>query len=267
VYGQARACRACGEPATCSVCGGSIVIEDGAPACHGCGAPGRCANCESSRFGIERGGTERVAEWAGRMTPLPVEIEAADGSFHRPGDRRVLVGTARSVNDLGPLSLDLVAILDPDRALIRPGVHAAERAVATWMEAGAWARPRAEGGRILVQTRRPGHPALQALIRWDPIPFLLQESRRRWDAGFPADYYAYRIDGPPPPDGSLDGMGSGLAEALRGAGAATVVSTIREDRTVCLVAVPPAKAAAFRRAVIDLAAEGAVTRVEAEPTL
>ena len=145
-YGVARVCRSCGQPAACAVCRGPIVVEGGAAACRVCGAPGRCATCGASDFGIERGGVERIAEWTRRMRPLPVDVET-EGPPARPDPGRILVGTAAAVNDVPPVDLDLVAILDPDRALARPGVHAGERALATWMEAAAWVGPRERGGR------------------------------------------------------------------------------------------------------------------------
>ena len=145
--------------------------------------------------------------------------------------------------------------------------------MATWMEAAAWAAPaqeevpgrgpsgrapRSVSRRVLAQTRHPGHPALQALIRWEPTPFLLSEARTRTESGFPPNHPVFRIEG-----------GRGLPGALRdGDGAPeTILETTAEDRTVCLVAVPPARLALFRREAMRLAAEGVVTRVEAEPQL
>src|SRR5439155_24407460 len=160
-------------------------------ACGVCRAPGRCAHCGGRSFGVERGGAERIAEWASRIAQVPLDVatararmDDAGGSTPRPRQGRILVGTATAVGDVGAVRLDLVAILDPDRALSRPGLHAGERALATWMESAAWAGPRASGGRVLAQTRSPGHPAIQALIRWEPVPFLEAEAARRSDAGF-----------------------------------------------------------------------------------
>lgn len=266
-YGVARVCRSCGEPAACAVCRGPIAVEGGRPVCRTCGADGRCANCGGRTFGVEPSGTERIAEWARRISRLPVDLDRGDAVPPRPAAGRVLVGTAAAVKDVGPLQLDLVAILDPDRALARAGIDAGEQALATWMEAAAWAGARGEGGRVLVHSRRPGHPALQALVRWDPIPFLLAEATRRAEAGFPAGHPVFRIRG-----------GEGLADALGSAGAETVLATdtgpsvaastpSREGRTLCLVAVPPAVLDRFRDEVRRLAAEGIVDRVEAEPQL
>src|SRR5207247_7725309 len=132
--------RACGEPAACARCRGPIVLERGRAACRVCGAPGLCATCGGGSFGIERSGTERVAEWAARATAVPVEL-VDDGAAgpNPPGPGRVVVGTAAAVKDVGDLRLDLVAILDPDRAMARPGLAAGPQALATWMEAAAWA--------------------------------------------------------------------------------------------------------------------------------
>jgi len=61
--------RSCGQPARCAVCGGAIGAEGGAVSCLRCGAPGRCSICSGTSFGIERGGVERIAEWAARIAP------------------------------------------------------------------------------------------------------------------------------------------------------------------------------------------------------
>jgi primosomal protein N' (replication factor Y) (superfamily II helicase) len=255
-YGVARVCRSCGEPAACASCRGPIVIEGGAPVCHVCRRPGVCAVCGNGSFGVERGGAERVAEWAGRISPLPVEPDSGHGPHPVPGPGRTVVGTAATVKDVGPLALDLVVILDPDRALFRAGRHAGEQALATWMEAAAWAAPREGGGRVLVQTRRTGHPAIQALVRSEPVPFLRAEAALATEAGFPPGHPVFRVAG-----------ASALEDRLRAAGAGTVLATSDEKATLCLVAVPPEAFEGFRGEVRRLAAEGIVTRVEAEPQL
>jgi primosomal protein N' (replication factor Y) len=253
-YGIARVCRACGEPAACASCRGPIVLVSGAPRCRICAAPGRCANCGADAFSIERGGTERLAEWARRHAGVPVILVEEGGSPPAPQPGAVVVGTAAAVKDVGPVRLDLVAIVDPDRALGRAGFHSAEQALATWMEAAAWAGPRGGGGRVLVHTRRPAHPAIQALIRWEPTGFLLGEADRRRDAGFPPGHAVFRVEG------TRD-----LESTLAAAGPETILTTAVGSGTVCLVAVSPERLPRFRQEVLRLATEGTVTRMEAEP--
>jgi primosomal protein N' (replication factor Y) len=250
-YGVARVCRSCGEPAACSACGGTVVEAGGQTRCSVCAAVAACANCGARRFGVEPGGVERVAEWASHLSAAPVVL-ATEGAAPQPGT--ITVGTAASVKDTGTLGLELVAVLDADRALARAGIHAREQALATWMEASAWTRPRAAGGRVVVQTRRPAHPAIQALVRWEPVPFLLSEGVRREEAGFPPGYGVFRVMGP-----------DGLDDGLKHAGAQTVLSAPAEGGTVCLVAVAPEVLSSFRAEILRMASQGTVTRVEAEP--
>jgi primosomal protein N' (replication factor Y) len=255
-YGVARVCRSCHQPAACTRCRGPIVMERGRAVCRVCGAAGACANCGGSAFGVERGGTERVAEWARGVVAAAVAAAGTDGVPPIPSAGTVTVGTGASVRDVGPLRLDLVAILDPDRALARAGTHAGEQSLATWMEAAAWAGPRAAGGRALVQTRQPGHPAIQALVRWEPMSYLRSDSEHRTEAGFPPGRPVFRLAG------SVE-----LPDRIRLAGTDVVLVTTHERGTLCLVTVAATDLRAFGDTVRALAVEGVVNRVEAEPQL
>jgi primosomal protein N' (replication factor Y) len=255
-YGVARVCRACGEPARCARCGGPITMAGGRTACSVCDAAGECSNCGGVTFGLERGGTERIREWAGRITGRPVDLVESAAAATTPSAKGILVGTAAAVKDFGPLGIDLVAVLDADRARRRAGLSAPEQVVATWFEAAAWARPRGRGGRVLVQTREPGDPAVQALVRWDPWHFHRTERSRLAEAGFPPGYPVFRILGR-----------AAAAEALRRLDPLTLLISGSGDETVSLVTVRPDGLKDFRALVRKLAEEGVVTRVEAEPQL
>jgi len=252
-YGIAAVCRACGQPAACASCGGALRSSDGSVRCVVCGAAGRCRSCGASDFGLRRGGEERVEEWASRVSPVPVR-RVADGDPPRlPVDGEVLVGGPDDVRDFGAGGLDLVAILDADLAGRRPGLTARERAVTTWTEAIAWARP---AGRAIVQTAHPNDPAIQSLVLGDPARFHRDERSRRADAGFPVGSAVFRVVG-----------GPGLAEALAGLEPITLLTSSAEGQTVCLLALDPGDVPAFGRAARDLAGRDVLTRVEAEPHL
>ena len=252
-YGVARVCRACGEPAACASCGGMLRSEGGAVRCTVCGADGTCANCGAADFGIARGGAERVEEWARAVAPVPVRRTGPGDRPTPPGDREVMVGGVEAVKDFGPLGLDLVGILDADQASRRPGLAARERALATWMEAAAWASP---SGRVIVQTRHPGDPAVQSLVSGNPERFHRNELPRRADAGFPAGWPVFRVTG-----------ASTLVPELETLHPRTLLSSGAEGQTVCLVALDPGAVPAFGRTMRALAERGVVTRVEAEPHL
>jgi primosomal protein N' (replication factor Y) (superfamily II helicase) len=253
-YGVARVCRTCGEPARCAACGGTVVLREASARCTICRALAACPSCGGTTFGIERGGTERLQEWAAGLTEDPV-IRVEEGALAvPPPPESVTVGTAAEVKDFGPVRLDLVAVLDADRARRRPGITAAEQALATWQEAAAWAGPRAEGGRVLVHTRDPGDPAVQAVVRWDPWHFHRADRRRREEAGFPPGFPVFRVSG-----------GQGLPAAMESLGPRHLLSSGVGDETVCLVTLPPEDVPRFRARILELVSDGVVTRIEAEP--
>jgi primosomal protein N' (replication factor Y) len=253
--GLARVCRSCGEPAACVACGGLLRAEGGHVRCVVCGAEGRCASCGSTRFGIAPGGAERVEAWVSRSAQVPVR-RAANGGDARPvGDREVLVGGVEAVKDLGAeaLGLDIVAILDADLAGRRPGLSARERALATWMEAAAWASP---SGRVIVQTRTPNDAAVQALVTGNPDRFHRAEVPRRAEAGFASGAPVFRVAGSP-----------ALPREVEALPSRTLLITTVGEETLCLLALAAEDVPAFGRTMRDLATRGIVSRVEAEPHL
>jgi primosomal protein N' (replication factor Y) len=252
-YGIAQVCKACGEPAACAACRGLLRAEEGRVACAVCGAPGRCANCGSRSFGIRRGGAERVEEWASSVTRVPARRARGVARFPT-GRGAVVVGGPESVKDIAPPELDVVGILDADLAARRPGITAIERALTTWMEASAWARP---SGRVIAQTTRANDPAVQALVSGNPDRFLRVEIPRRTDAGFPPGAPVFRITGSEELEPALRALEPTTLLAAPGAG----------GETVCLLAIDARDIAVFAATVRDLAVRGTVSRVEAEPHL
>jgi primosomal protein N' (replication factor Y) len=249
-YGIAQVCRSCGAPATCAACGGALRLQEGAVHCVVCEAPGRCASCGAVEFGIRRGGAERVEEWATSVATVPVRRPRRP---RPPKDREILVGGPEFVRDLGPLDLDLVGILDADLAERRPGIGARERALATWMEAVGWARPR---GRAIVQASHANDPGVQALVRGNPDRFHRDEAGRRRDAGFPVGAAVFRVAG-----------GTELPDRLATLDPITLIASSIDATTVCLLALPPSAVSGFGTLARELAATGVITRVEAEPHL
>ena len=252
-YGVAAVCRACGRPAACAECGGTLRSSEGRVRCVVCSAPGRCRSCGANDFGLRRGGAERVEEWAGRVAAVPVRRLDPDDVPRLPNEGEVLVGGPDDVRDLGAGGLDLVAILDADLAGRRPGLTALERAVTTWTEAIAWARP---GGRAIVQSAHPSDPAIQSLVLGDPARFHRAERERRAQGGFPVGAAVFRVVG-----------NDELPEALGELEPITLLVSSAQGQTVCLLALDPASVPAFGRAARALAARDVLTRVEAEPHL
>jgi primosomal protein N' len=179
----------------------------------------------------------------------------------------VVVGGPEAVGDVANPALDLVGILDADRAGRRPGLAAAERALATWMEVASWARP---AGRVIVQASAANDPAIQALVAGSPARFHRAEAERRARAGFPPGAPVFRVAGSADLPARLEALqplallATASAERRRGGRGPS-----RGDRggTVCLVTLEPGAVAAFGRLMRELAAGDVVDRVEAEPHL
>lgn len=221
-------------------------MEGGSLSCAVCGAEGRCANCGSSDLGLMRGGVERVREWAAAISPVPVE----EGL---PGRGRVVVGGASSVKDVGGPPLDLVAILNADASAALPGLYAAERTLAVWMEAAAMAD---QAGRVIVQSRNAKEPAIQSLVAGNPERFHRSEVLRRAEAGFPVGAAVFRVVGT-----------AALPEVLGGMEPVGLLVTSSGDEAICLVTVDMQRMDDFGIEARQLATEGVITRVEAEPHL
>ena len=252
-YGVAAVCRRCGRPAACAACGGMLRSSEGSVRCVVCEAEGLCRACGARDFGLRKGGQERVEEWAARIAPSRVHRLAEGEPPRLPDEGEVLVGGPEDVRDFGAGGLELVAILDADLAERRPGLTARERAVTTWFEAIAWARP---GGRAIVQASRANDPAIQSLVLGDARRFHRDERRRRADAGFPVGSAVFRVAGGPE-----------LGQTLSALEPITLLVSSSEGRTVCLLALDPGDVPAFGRAARELAERDAVVRVEAEPHL
>jgi primosomal protein N' (replication factor Y) len=251
--GVARVCRTCGEPASCASCGGLLRAAGGTVACVVCGSPGRCRACGGASFGVRRGGEEHVESWAARAASVPVRRLGEEEPARLPGTGEILVGGPDDVRDLGPGGLDLVAILDADLADRRPGLAARERSLSTWMEAVGWARP---DGHAIVQSSSPSDPLVQALVRGNADRFHADERRRRAEAGLPVGAAVFRITG-----------GDGVEAELGRFDPVTLLVSESEGRRVCLLALDPDRVHVLGTRLRELAADGTVDRVEAEPHL
>jgi primosomal protein N' (replication factor Y) len=75
-------------------------------------------------------------------------------------------------------------LLDGWVLLGRPSLRAAEEALRRWMNAAALVQPAADGGTVVV-VADAGLPAVQALIRWDPVTHAERELAERTALRFP----------------------------------------------------------------------------------
>jgi primosomal protein N' (replication factor Y) len=189
-YLVAVACEQCRAPARCASCGGPLALAGAAaaPACRWCGrvAPSRvCQHCGHAGLRAIVTGAGRTAEELGRAFPsVPVRTSGRSGVLHEvPADPAVVVATPgaepRAANGYAA-----AVLLDGWMLLGRPSLRAAEEALRRWMNAAALVQPAAEGGTVVV-VADAGLPAVQALLRWDPVTHAERELAERAELRFP----------------------------------------------------------------------------------
>ena len=189
-YLVAVACERCRAPARCASCGGPLALAGAAaaPVCRWCGrvAPSRvCQHCGHAGLRAIVTGAGRTAEELGRAFPsVPVRTSGRSGVLHEvPADPAVVVATPgaepRAANGYAA-----AVLLDGWVLLGRPSLRAAEEALRRWMNAAALVQPAAEGGTVVV-VADAGLPAVQALLRWDPVTHAERELAERAELRFP----------------------------------------------------------------------------------
>lgn len=168
-------------------CHGPLALRAGhaAPYCRWCGrvaSAWRCPSCGSPRMRAVVTGARRTAEELGRAFPsVPVRTSGRDGVLASVSDARALVVATPGAEPTAADGYAAAVLLDGWALLGRADLRAAEEAVRRWMNAAALLRPAAE----LVVLGDAVLPAVQALVRWDPVGHAERELGDRAELGFP----------------------------------------------------------------------------------
>ena len=199
-YLTALACERCHAPRRCRQCGGPAQLTGSRelPTCGWCGAlvTEPCPECGHRGLRALVTGATRTAEELGRAFPA-VPVRTSGGSrvlAQVPSTPAVVVATpgAEPSVDGGYAA---AVLLDGWALLGRASLRAAEEAVRRWMNAAALVRPGPEGGRV-VMVADAGLPAVQALVRWDPVTFAGRELEERRELRFPPTGRMASVSGP-----------------------------------------------------------------------
>lgn len=214
--GRARllTCRACDELVRCEACGTAVHTDDeGWLVCRRCGErrPPICANCGGTALKTIRTGVARVREELEALLGEPVvEVAGTDRGPRAAASAdlehtRVLVGTEAVLHRVGTAAV--VVFLDFDQELAAPRYRASEQAMALLVRAARMLGPRSRSHRLVVQTRLPDHPVLQAALHADPSRLTIDERPLREALRFPPTAALALVSGQAAP---------GFVEALRG---------------------------------------------------
>jgi len=211
-------CTACGEVVKCPSCDIALVHHrsDQVALCHYCdyqiAPPPKCPACEF--VGIRYGGfgTQRLeAEVRARFPDYsclrmdtdtmqgPGSHERALAAF-RAGEVRILLGTQMIAKGLDFPNVTLVGVVNADTALHLPDFRAAERTFQLLVQVAGRTGRGEKGGRVLIQTLNPQHPAIMAAILHDYQGFAREELPIRAALAYPpfASLVRIVVRGPAP---------------------------------------------------------------------
>jgi primosomal protein N' (replication factor Y) (superfamily II helicase) len=180
-YAPALVCAQCGWMPACGRCTAKLVFHKGDARlrCHHCGfqsrVPAKCGDCGSLELVAAGEGTERVesslqATLPGlRMARVDRDSTRKRGSAEKifeqaaKGELDVLVGTQMLSKGHDFPNITLVGVINSDGAIFSADFRAAERLAAQMMQVAGRAGRAQLAGRVLIQTRFPGHPVYQAI--------------------------------------------------------------------------------------------------------
>jgi primosomal protein N' (replication factor Y) len=186
-YVPGIACGRCRTPARCEACQGplSLASSHAAPYCRWCGRIAGGWHCPECGFFQVRAvvvGAKRTAEELGRAFPgVPVRTSGRDAILERIGPERALVVSTPGAEPPAEEGYRAALLLDGWVLLGRPDLRAGEETLRRWMNAASLVRPQ---GPVIVAAEG-SLPAVQALVRWDPVTYAERELAERREAGFP----------------------------------------------------------------------------------
>jgi primosomal protein N' (replication factor Y) len=198
-YAAALACERCRTPARCRVCSGPLALGSATapPTCRWCGTSHEgwaCPECGHRGLRAPVVGETRTAEELGRtFAGTVVRTSGGDRVLASVDDESAIVVATPGAEPVAAGGYAAVVLLDTWLALGLAHLRASEEALRRWMNAVALVRP---GGRAVV-VGDPAHPAVQALVRWDPAGFAAREAAERREAHLPPASRLATVTGEP----------------------------------------------------------------------
>jgi len=196
-------CRDCGHVESCTRCNIPLTYhsDEGRLVCHHCNrrypAPTVCPACASKRIKYFGAGAERVAENLAEIAPearilrWDADTAAAKGAHaaimarFASHEADVLIGTQMIAKGLDLPLVTLVGVVAADVGLFLPDFRSGERTFQLLTQVAGRAGRSARGGRVVIQTYRPEHHAIQAAAQHDYLAFYRRELAARQELNYP----------------------------------------------------------------------------------
>ena len=201
-YASFARCQACGLVVECPDCAISLTYHraDDTLRCHYCGHTRpmpkvcECGKGELTTLGYGTQQVERELKHffdKARVMRLDRDTTRGKDAFLKllgqfaRGEADVLIGTQMVAKGHDFPGVSFIGIIDADVALHLPDFRASERAFQLLTQVAGRAGRRELQGTVVVQTRDPGHYAIEAAIRHDYKAFFEQEAAFRKELGYP----------------------------------------------------------------------------------
>ncbi|MFC4786140.1 primosomal protein N' [Nocardioides sp. MAHUQ-72] len=248
-YAAALACERCRTPARCASCTGPLALTGATtpPSCRWCGTAAeewRCPECGHRGLRAPVLGDARTAEELGRSFPaVRVRTSSGDRVLSDVDDAPAIVVATPGAEPVAPGGYPAVVLLDTWLLLGRTDLRTDEEALRRWSNAAGLVR----AGGTVIAVGDPAHPALQALVRWDPAGFAAREMQERQEAHLPPASRIATVTGEP---GAVDDALTLLSPPP----GAEVLGPVDVEEGECrvVVRVPRAQGSALSRALGDL---------------
>ena len=191
-------CHDCGWTAECQNCDARQTLHKKPPRvqCHHCGQknplPKRCPNCNGHRLVASGLGTEQT-EQALRNDFPEVAVHRVDSDSMSGRDAMakfaetveaasacIMLGTQLLAKGHHFPKVTCVGVLDADSLLMSPDFRGEERLAQLLTQVGGRAGRAKRAGEVLIQTRHPEHPVMQAVLEqpWSVLSAQLLYSRQ-----------------------------------------------------------------------------------------
>lgn len=196
-------CPKCGWVAECPDCNVSLTYHSSGAfvSCHYCNhradVPALCAKCGFNPLLFLGAGTQKVEDFIARSFPdARIERMDADSTAGKGGHAKILgrfaagqidilVGTQMIAKGHDYPGVTLVGVVNADMGLAVPDFRAAEQTFQLLTQVGGRAGRGDLPGKVIIQTFRPNHYAIQAAAGHDFELFYQQEIKTRTEAGYP----------------------------------------------------------------------------------
>ncbi len=196
-------CPACGHVVRCPHCEVALTLHraESKALCHYCdfhtAPPAVCPQCRFAGIRFRGFGTQRLEAEVRARFPGVSALRMDTDSMQRPGSHeraleafragevRILLGTQMIAKGLDFPNVTLVGVINADTVLHFPDFRAAERTFQLVTQVAGRTGRGEKGGRVLVQTFNPDHPAILAAVRHDYAAFAESELPSRQMFSYP----------------------------------------------------------------------------------